>query len=156
MDKGTVLLICKILFLLTMISSFSSKIWAKECSHNSDVFRCVKFLDNYDGDTFNVNIPRIHQFFGKKVPIRIKGIDAPERYSDSPCEKEKALEAKKVIHDLLVQASEIELRNTQRGKYFRIVADVYVDGKSLADELLYLGLAVPYDGGAKPFVNWCR
>ncbi len=38
----------------------------------------------------------------------------------------------------------------QRGKYFRIVADVYVDGNSLADELLQAELAKPYDGGKKP------
>ena len=37
----------------------------------------------------------------------------------------------------------------QRGKYFRIVADVYYDGKSLADVLLKNNLAVRYDGETK-------
>ena len=42
----------------------------------------------------------------------------------------------------------------KRGKYFRIVADVYDDhNRSLADELIRNNLAVPYDGGHK--VDWC-
>jgi len=41
------------------------------------------------------------------------------------------------------------LRNIDRGKYFRIVADVYIDGKSLAQMLLTKGLAKVYDGGKK-------
>jgi endonuclease YncB( thermonuclease family) len=38
----------------------------------------------------------------------------------------------------------------QRGKYFRIVADVFVDGSNLGQELIERGLAKPYDGGTKP------
>ena len=50
----------------------------------------------------------------------------------------------------------IELRNIKRGKYFRIVADVYLDGNvSYAKEMLKLGLAVPYNGGHKNKV-WCK
>ena len=52
-------------------------------------------------------------------------------------------------------AKKIELRNMKRGKYFRIVADVYVDGKSLGDMLIKRSLAVPYDGGHKG-KDWCK
>ena len=49
------------------------------------------------------------------------------------------------------EASKIELRNPQRGKYFRIVSEVWIDGKSLADILKAKGLAKDYDGeGARP------
>ena len=52
---------------------------------------------------------------------------------------------------LLRGAKRIELRNPQRGKYFRIVADVYLDGESLAEKLKEAGLAKDYDGeGEKP------
>jgi tRNA G10 N-methylase Trm11 len=34
-------------------------------------------------------------------------------------------------------------------KYFRILADVYVDGVNLADELIQHGHAKSYDGGTK-------
>lgn len=38
----------------------------------------------------------------------------------------------------------------ERGKYFRIVADIEVDGENLAELLLDNGLAKPYDGRNKP------
>ena len=48
-------------------------------------------------------------------------------------------------------ASKIELRNPQRGKYFRIVSEVWIDGESLADMLKKAGLAKDYDReGARP------
>ncbi|MCB0389977.1 MAG: thermonuclease family protein [Bdellovibrionales bacterium] len=129
---------------------------ANECSHEENNFKCVNFIENYDGDTITVNIPRVHHFFGKKVPIRVFGIDTPEKKSKDPCEKSKAQEAAKLTYELLSLAQNIELRNAERGKYFRIVADVYFDGNSLAEELMDRGLAVPYFGEEKPIVNWCR
>jgi len=42
----------------------------------------------------------------------------------------------------------------ERGKYFRIAADVIVDGESLADMLIEAGMAVRYDGGKKTH-KWC-
>ncbi len=42
-----------------------------------------------------------------------------------------------------------------RGKYFRIVADVYVDGKSLAESLIEANLGVPYYGKTK-IKDWCK
>ena len=41
------------------------------------------------------------------------------------------------------------LKNVQRGKYFRIVADVHLDGVSLPNQLLDNKLAVTYSGGNK-------
>ena len=38
----------------------------------------------------------------------------------------------------------------RRGKYFRIVADVYVDDELFADILIDKKLAKPYDGGTRP------
>ncbi|MBD3612534.1 MAG: thermonuclease family protein [Hydrogenovibrio crunogenus] len=72
------------------------------------------------------------------------------------CQKEKELarQAKQITVQTLRSAKTIELRNIQRGKYFRLVADVYTDDKSLADELIKRKLAVPYDGGIK--INWCK
>jgi len=43
----------------------------------------------------------------------------------------------------------------QKGKYFRIVADVYANNKSLADILIRNHLAVRYDGGTK-IKDWCE
>ena len=49
----------------------------------------------------------------------------------------------------------IALRNMERGKYFRIDADVIVDGESLGDMLIEAGVAVRYDGG-KETHKWCE
>ena len=53
----------------------------------------------------------------------------------------------------LRSAKAIELRNIERGKYFRILADVYTDGKSLAEGLIKSGHARAYDGGKRE--GWC-
>ena len=46
-------------------------------------------------------------------------------------------------------AKEIKLTNLQRGKFFRVIANVLVDGISLERELLDNKLAYRYDGGKK-------
>ena len=68
-------------------------------------------------------------------------------------EKKGARLAKQFTVGKLRDASTIELRNMQRGKYFRIIADVYVDGKNLTELLINAKLARPYYGGTKK--GWC-
>ena len=43
------------------------------------------------------------------------------------------------------------LKNMEREKYFRVVADVIVDGENLADVLIEAGIALKYDGGKKTY-----
>ena len=52
-----------------------------------------------------------------------------------------------MVTDILKDAEQIILRNMERGKYFRIAADVIVDGENLADMMIEAGMAVSYDGG---------
>jgi endonuclease YncB( thermonuclease family) len=105
----------------------------------------------YDGDTFKVNIPEWPDIVGKRIGIRVNGIDTPERRGTSEDIKLLAVEARQTTVSLLRGADVVELRNIERGKYFRIIADVYVDGQSLADVLLNKGLAKSYDGeSARP------
>ena len=107
----------------------------------------------YDGDTFRADIKGYPPIVGKHMAIRINGIDTPELKAH--CEKEKILAraAKKVTVNMLRNAQYIELRNIKRGKYFRIVADVYAYGKSISKELIRRHLAIHYDGGRK--IDWC-
>ncbi len=58
-----------------------------------------------------------------------------------------------MVADILKDAEQIILKNMERGKYFRIAADVIVDGESLANMLVEAGMAVRYDGGKKPPLN---
>ncbi len=60
-----------------------------------------------------------------------------------------------MVADILKNAEQITLKNMERGKYFRIAADVIVDGENLADQLIDVGVAVKYDGGKKTH-KWCE
>ena len=133
-----------IIFLL--IITLSCTIYASRKNYGDT--KCT-FIKNYDGDTITVNISDYPPIVGKNISIRVNGIDTPELRTKSDKEKELARTAKRLVNSLLKNAKVIELRNMQRGKYFRIVADVYYDGKSLADVLLKNKLAVEYDGGTK-------
>jgi len=108
----------------------------------------------YDGDTFRVNIDNYPAIIGVNMPVRVLGIDTPEIRGKCQSEKDKAKEARLFTVNQLTQAKRIELVNIQRGKYFRLLAVVLVDGVSLADNLIERGLAVEYDGGRKK--DWCE
>jgi endonuclease YncB( thermonuclease family) len=109
----------------------------------------------YDGDTFRVNIKDYPSIVGNKISIRLNGVDTPEMRGKCTKEKKLARKAKQLTVKTLREAKKIELRNMQRGKYFRIVADVYADNKSLAKILIKKKLAVKYYGGTK-LKDWCK
>lgn len=46
-------------------------------------------------------------------------------------------------------AKVIGLKKVRRDKYFRILADVMIDGQSAAEMMLKAGFAKAYDGGTK-------
>jgi micrococcal nuclease len=113
-----------------------------------------KVISVYDGDTFRVNIDSLPPIVGKNIPVRLEGVDTPEINGKCQYEKDLALEARDFVRSKLSNAVEILLNDLQRGKYFRIVAKVYIDGVSLEEELLQNGLAYQYNGGKKS--NWCK
>lgn len=125
------------------------------CQHDATTFRCVKYLSNYDGDTVRFDIPNVHALLGQNASIRVNHIDTPEMRGKGVCEKSLAMQAREYVASVLKNAKNIELRNIDRGKYFRIVADIYADEKNLSDLLVEEGYAVAYGGGKKPKVNWC-
>lgn len=145
----------KALILSVMLWVFSSAS-ADECRHDNQNFHCVKYIKNYDADTITFDIPNTHPLIGKNVNIRVTGVDTPEVRTKNQCEKEKARTAKKLVKNLLKNAKRIDLKNVSRGKYFRIVADVVIDGKSLSYYLLKNGLGVSYSGKKKRNVDWCK
>lgn len=127
-----------------------------ECKHDDTNFRCIKYLSNYDGDTITFYIPGVHPLLGQQIPVRVAGLDTPEIRTKNKCEKELGTIARDKVTAILKTAKRIDLVNVKRGKYFRIVADVIVDGKSLSARLFKEKLAYQYDGGRKAKVNWCE
>ena len=113
-----------------------------------------KVISVYDGDTFRVNIDSLPPIVGKNIAIRVNGVDTPEIRGKCQYEKNLALEARDFVRAKLSNAKEIKLTNLQRGKYFRVVANVVVDGVSLEQELLDNELAYEYSGGKK--LSWCK
>jgi len=104
----------------------------------------------WDGDTFKVNLKDMPPIIGEKINVRIAKIDTPEKSSSDPKVKELAYLAKEFVTKILSEATKVVLENLQRDKYFRILADVKVDGEDLAQKLIEEGFALPYDGGTKP------
>jgi endonuclease YncB( thermonuclease family) len=126
------------------------------CQHDADVFRCVKYSRNYDGDTVQFDIPGVHPLLGKSISVRVLGVDTPEKNGRKPCEKERARDAQRLVENLLKNARQIELRRIDRDKYFRVLGEIWFDGQNLGDILIKNRLAYPYQGGRKPAaMNWC-
>ena len=139
----------KILFIMLILSTsaFSQNL------DDGDSYIVSRIISVYDGDTFRVDIDALPEIVGKNIAIRILGIDTPE--IQGKCEQEKllAIKARDLARDYLNNAKSIHLKNLSRGKYFRLLADVFVDDFNLADALLEKGLAVKYSGKKKS--SWC-
>ena len=118
-------------------------------------FEGAVYVRNYDGDTITFNLPGFHPIIGKKIGVRVNGIDTPEIRGKCDKEKYDAKQAKNMVTDILKDAEKIVLKNMERGKYFRIAADVFVDGENLGDVLMEAGMAVRYNGGKKTN-RWCE
>ena len=88
------------------------------------------YVRNYDGDTITFNLPNLHPIIGKKIAIRVNGIDTPEIRGKCDKEKYDAKQAQGMVEEFLKDAERIDLKNMGRGKYFRIVADVYADDRN--------------------------
>ncbi len=111
-----------------------------------------------DGDTIEVEID-----LGFEVTItqtlRLVGIDTPEIHATNAGVRELAMKAKDHVFKALSDGHPLVVRTIKAGrggldKYGRYLASVFYAGAdgllvNLNDELVALGLAKKYDGGAK-------
>ena len=107
----------------------------------------------YDADTFRVDIDDWPAVIGKNMSIRVLGVDAPEIRGKCAGEKERAIVARDFVRGLLAGADHIQLHNLKRGKYFRLLARVSVDGQDLGELLISQGYAREYGGRRRG--GWC-
>lgn len=113
-----------------------------------------------DGDTFRATINEWPPVIGHRIPVRISGINAPERRSrcDTEAEKERerelAADARIYLVERLRGAETIELRQIERGSFFRIIAEVWADGENVGQEMIEAGHALPYQEG-QGGKAWC-
>ena len=120
----------------------------EENTETAQGFNKVTLVSVYDGDTIRVHLACRYGVFCKTIPIRVRGVDCPEIRGGSAETKALAKQAKAFTKNFL-KDGKILLRNCGRDKYFRLLCDVKVNGKSLGEELLKAGHAIPYDGGTK-------
>ena len=125
----------RILILIFSLLSFS--IHAKDYGN----ITVAEETSIYDADTFTVNIEGYPPIVGERIPIRLLGVDTPEIKGKCESEIVKARQAKQFTVQAIRSAKTIELRNIERGKYFRILANVYLDGNNLANSLIQSGHA---------------
>jgi len=147
------LLVSCVLFFAFSADDESVSTGASPVASGGDIFTFTpeEIVSIYDGDTFKIDLAGVHPLFGDDVSVRLFGVDTPEIRGSEDRVKVLAEKARKLTEQALMGAEKIELKNPQRGKYFRIIADVYVDGESLAALLMKAGLGKAYDGeGAKP------
>ena len=108
----------------------------------------------YDGDTITVAGTVAGSSTVYKFSVRLKGIDCPEMKTKNISEKYVATKAKEFVSNMCFKKHVI-LKNCQNDKYGRLLADVYINKKNIAEELIKKRLAVEYDGGTKHVPeNW--
>ena len=135
----------KILLLIML----STSLFSKEIIYQDFAIRSI--VSVYDGDTFRVNLLCKEPLLCSNIPIRIFGINTPERRggSGTDTEKRKAKIAQKYTYKFL-KNSRVRLVNCFRGKYFRLVCNVKSElNEDISDYLINTGYAVPYFGGTK-------
>lgn len=114
----------------------------------------AKVIDVHDGDTFYINIDNTYNTLGKRLPVRVRGIDSPELTSKNPSEKQLARRAADIAYKKLMNQT-VVLTNVKRDKYFRLNADVTIlkTKENFGRFMLDNGFAKPYNGGTRPIWN---
>ena len=113
-----------------------------------------EYVRAYDGDTVTVSIHEWPAVIGEEISVRFRGVDTPEIRASCDAEYEAAIEARDYVRGRMSEADEIRLERIGRGSFFRIVADVVIDGEVLADTLIDKGLGVAYED--REDAGWCN
>ncbi len=116
-------------------------------------YKIKKLNKIVDGDTFDCDIDLGFDVMLSNQRIRLSGIDTWESRTRNLKEKEKGLAAKAYTKDVLESSNEITIKSFGKGKYGRILGEVYCDGACLNEQLIDAGHAHKYDGGKKKKFN---
>ena len=110
-----------------------------------------------DGDTLAVDASADFPPELADIKVRILGVDTPEKGGRAKCEQERTAgqEATAYTAALVEGASRVVFRDPAWGKWGgRVLANVYIDGRSLSELLIERGHGRPYDGGKRQ--PWCE
>lgn len=112
-------------------------------------FHNVKYVKNYDGDTYTFDLGKDVPELFRTMPLRLYGIDTPEIRTKNAIEKQKAIQVRDFAQGELRNAKVINLVDCKGDKYFRLLCSVRYDGKDLTQELLKRKMGYEYFGGKK-------
>lgn len=102
-----------------------------------------------DGDSFTMSVHGWPKIIGHKICVRVARIDCPEVRGKTAKERSLAQSARQFLKTTLAAARVISIHHLQRDKYFRILADVEIDGFDLGVMMIQAGLARRYSGGKR-------
>ena len=129
-----------------------------------------RIVNVIDGDTIDIVIPFFNGEHFYKISTRLIGIDTCEVHSHNEKIKEKGLEAKSRLIELLLNDNIIVIGNKKQikqifndnliivwiecddfDKYGRLLANIYLDkeSQSISEILVHENLAYRYDGSTK-------
>jgi endonuclease YncB( thermonuclease family) len=138
----------------------ASTTW-KETTTYTPLVSCGRVIKVYDGDTITIAVynesiiggtlvgetrqstPTIYRF-----PVRLLGIDCPEKRTKNPTEKKISLLAQAAVSDLIL-GEIVDLTNVSMDKYGRLLANVKCKNQDISQMLIDKRMAVKYDGGTK-------
>jgi len=117
-------------------------------------FNFVKYLKTTGPASFLADIPGAHPLIGRRIEVVIKGIEVPSKNASCKKERELAKKGTELLEFLLKQGREISLHKVERGRRFRLVATVLVNGRDIRKLLMAKGTAVINVNHQKNH-NWC-
>ena len=109
-----------------------------------------------DGDTVVVDASADLPPELARLSVRLRGVDTPEKGHRAKCESEREAgkAATAFTEAAIAEARQILVRDPKWGKYGgRVLADLILDGRSLAEELIAARHGRVYDGGRRG--SWC-
>ena len=109
-----------------------------------------------DGDTLKVDAGADMPASLARLSVRVRGVDTPETYRPKcDAERRAGRAATAFVKAALARADAIVIRNPKWDRYGgRVVANVDIDGRSLAALLIEAELGRPYDGDSRE--GWCE
>jgi micrococcal nuclease len=102
----------------------------------------AKVTNIVDGDTIDVEVD-LGFYVYHQLRLRLAGIDTPEMNSKILEERMSARAAKDYVTDRLLD-KEVTLKTYKKDKFGRFLADVFINGNNVNEELLATGLAKVY------------
>ena len=102
-----------------------------------------------DGDTIDVSVDLGFKVWLRGERVRLLGINTPESRTKNKAEKILGLAAKARLKEILPKKFTIKTTKDGKGKFGRILATPFVDGKDICQQLIEEGHAREYHGGKK-------